>query len=153
MITNCLEDNNLNLANFDDSGYFAGYASVFNVVDYAGDMILPSSFVGNKIDGVKLLWQHNHQNPIGIVDRVYENEKGLYVEGRIFLALSLGREAYILIQNKVTDHLSIGYEVIDFYYHEGVRCITKVKLWEVSVVTFPANEFAEVVAVGDQSTI
>ena len=33
MITNCLEDNNLNLANFDDSGHFAGYASVFNVVD------------------------------------------------------------------------------------------------------------------------
>jgi len=36
MITNCLEDNNLNLANFDDSGHFAGYASVFNVVDYTG---------------------------------------------------------------------------------------------------------------------
>ena len=146
MVTNCLEDNNLNLANFDDSGHFAGYASVFNVVDYTGDMILPNSFIGNKVDGVKLLWQHNHQNPIGIVDKAYENEKGLYVEGRIFLSLSLGREAYILIQNKVTDHLSIGYEAVDFYYHGDVRCITKVKLWEVSVVTFPANEFAEVVA-------
>ena len=146
MITNCLEDNNLNLANFDDSGHFAGYASVFNVVDYTGDMILPNSFVGNKIDGVELLWQHNHQNPICIVYKAYENEKGLYVEGRIFLSLNLGREAYILIQNKVTDHLSIGYEAVDFYYHGDVRCITKVKLWEVSVVTFPANEFAEVVA-------
>ena len=77
---------------------------------------------------------------------VYENEKGLYVEGRIFLNLNLGREAYILIQNKVTDHLSIGYEVLDFYYHGDIRCITKIKLWEVSVVTFPANEFAEIVA-------
>lgn len=146
MITNCLEDNNLNLANFDDSGHFAGYASVFNVVDYTGDMILPNSFIGNKIGGVKLLWQHNHQNPIGIVAKAYVNEKGLYVKGRIFLGLGLGREAYILIQNKVTDRLSIGYEAVDFYYHGDVRCITKVKLWEVSVVTFPANEFAEVVA-------
>ncbi len=112
-------------------------------------MILPNSFVGNKIDGVKLLWQHNHHHPIGIIDKAYENEKGLYVEGRIFLNLNLGREAYILIQNKVTDHLSIGYEVVDFYYHGDIRCITKIKLWEVSVVTFPANEFAEVIAVGN----
>jgi HK97 family phage prohead protease len=87
------------------------------------------------------------------VDKAYENEKGLYVEGRIFFDLSLGREAYILIQNKVTDHLSIGYEAVDFYYHGDVRCITKVKLWEVSVVTFPANEFAEVAVIGDQSMI
>ena len=147
MMANRLEDNNLNLINFDESGYFQGYASVFNIVDYAGDMILPNAFVGNKIDGVKLLWQHNHHHPIGIIDKAYENEKGLYVEGRIFLNLCLGREAYILIQNKVTDHLSIGYEVVDFYYHGDVRRITKVKLWEVSVVTFPANEFAEVVAI------
>ena len=146
MIANRLENNNLNLVNFDESGYFQGYASVFNIVDYAGDMILPNAFVGNKIDGVKLLWQHNHHHPIGIIDKAYENEKGLYVEGRIFLNLNLGREAYILIQNKVTDHLSIGYEVLDFYYHGDIRCIIKIKLWEVSVVTFPANEFAEIVA-------
>jgi len=150
MIANRLENNNLNLVNFDENGYFQGYASVFNIVDYAGDMILPNSFVGNKIDGVKLLWQHNHHHPIGIIDKAYENEKGLYVEGRIFLNLNLGREAYILIQNKVTDHLSIGYEVLDFYYHGDIRCITKIKLWEVSVVTFPANEFAEVIAVGNE---
>ena len=146
MIANRLENYNLNLVNFDESGYFQGYASVFNIVDYAGDMILPNAFVGNKIDGVKLLWQHNHHHPIGIIDKAYENEKGLYVEGRIFLNLNLGREAYILIQNKVTDHLSIGYEVLDFYYHGDIRCIIKIKLWEVSVVTFPANEFAEIVA-------
>ena len=88
MIANSLENNNLNLVNFDESGYFQGYASVFNIVDYAGDMILPNAFVGNKINGVKLLWQHNHHHPIGIIDKAYENEKGLYVEGRIFLNLS-----------------------------------------------------------------
>ena len=149
MITNSLEDNNLNLTNINDIKYFAGYASVFNIIDYAGDMILPSAFVGNKIGGVKLLWQHNHQNPIGIIDKAYEDEKGLYVEGRVFLNITLGREACILIENKVTDHLSIGYEVLDFYYNRDVRCITKLKLWEISIVTFPANKYAEVVVMGN----
>ena len=79
----------------------------------------------------------------------YEDERGLYVEGRIFLSLMLGKEAYILIENKVTDHLSIGYEILDYYYNKDVRCITQVKLWEVSVVTFPANKYAEVVVIGN----
>ncbi len=71
------------------------------------------------------------------------------MEGRIFLGLLLGKEACILIENKVTDHLSIGYEALDFYYAGDVRCITSVNLWEVSVVTFPANKYAEVIAIGN----
>ena len=148
MIANSLKDNNLNLKNIDNVKYFTGYASIFNVVDYAGDLILPGAFIENQVEGIKLLWQHNHQNPIGIIDKAYEDKKGLYVEGRIFLDLSLGKEAYILIENKVTDHLSIGYEVLDFYYAGEIRCIINVNLWEISIVTFPANKYAEVLVIG-----
>ena len=83
MIANSLEDNNLNLTNIDDVKYFAGYASVFDVVDYAGDVILPGAFIENQVKGIKLLWQHNHQNPIGIIDKAYEDEKGLYSQANI----------------------------------------------------------------------
>jgi HK97 family phage prohead protease len=145
MIANSLKNNNLNLKNIDNVKYFAGYASIFNVVDYAGDMILPGAFIENQVEGIKLLWQHNHQNPIGIIDKAYEDERGLYVEGRIFLDISLGKEAYILIENKVTDHLSIGYEVLDCYYNGDICCITCVDLWEVSIVIFPANKYAEII--------
>ena len=144
MLTEKIEDNNPNLARFEDTGFFQGYASVFNVVDYAGDVILPNAFSGRNYKNIKLLWQHEHKTPIGIIDEIYEDEKGLFVSGRIFLALEKGREAHILIQNQVTDHLSVGYQVIDSYYKDNIRYITKVNLWEISIVTFPANKLAEI---------
>ena len=144
MLIKAIEDSSPNLTRFEDTGFFQGYASVFNVVDYAGDVILPGAFSGRNYKNIKLLWQHEYKTPIGMVDDMYEDEKGLFVDGRIFLALEKGREAHILIQNQVTDHLSIGYEAIDWYYKGNIRYITKLNLWEVSVVTFPANKLAEI---------
>ncbi|WPX96089.1 HK97 family phage prohead protease [Candidatus Bandiella euplotis] len=51
------------------------------------------------------------------------------------------------MQNQITDSLSIGYEVVDAYYKGYVRYITRVNLWEVSIVTFPANKFAGITCV------
>jgi HK97 family phage prohead protease len=149
MITKNIEDNNLNLIKFHDAGCFQGYASTFHVLDYAGDVILPCAFSWKTYKDTKLLWQHDYKAPIGIIDTIYEDASGLYVEGRIFLELTQGKEAYILIQNGVTNHLSIGYEVLDFYMEDGVRYITKINLWEVSVVTFPANKFAGITSIKD----
>ena len=144
MFIKSIEDDSSNFTRFEGTGLFQGYASVFNVVDYAGDVILPGAFSGRVYKNIKLLWQHEHKTPIGIIDEMYDDGKGLFVDGRIFLALEKGREAHILIQNQVTDHLSVGYEVIDSYYKDNIRYITKVNLWEVSVVTFPANKLAEI---------
>ena len=144
MLTKVIEDNSSNCTKFEDTGFFQGYASVFNMVDYAGDVILPGAFSWRSCKNIKLLWQHEHRTPIGMVDNMYEDEKGLFVDGRIFLALKKGREAHILIQNQVTDHLSIGYEAVDWYYKGNIRYITKLNLWEISVVTFPANKLAEI---------
>ena len=148
-MTKNLDNHNVKLVAVNDNGFFQGYASVFNVVDYAGDVVLPGSFNGGLQDDIKLLWQHDHKKPIGVIDEIYEDDVGLYVKGRVFLGLKQGREAYLLMQKKVTDHLSIGYEVLDYYYQGEVRYIKKVHLWEVSVVTFPANRHAELVCVDE----
>jgi HK97 family phage prohead protease len=148
MIAKNTENHNGNLTHFEKSGFFQGYASVFHVVDYAGDVILPGAFWKAGEGPVKLLWQHDHKAPIGTIERMYEDEVGLFVEGRIYLALAKGREAHILIQTQVLNSMSIGYDVVDYYYKGDVRCITRLNLWEVSIVTFPANKFAEITSVG-----
>jgi len=78
---------------------------------------------------------------------MHEDERSLFVEGRIYLALDKGMEAHILIQNGVLNSMSIGNDVVDCYYKGQVRCITRFNLWEISIVTFPANKFAEIMSV------
>ncbi len=149
MIAKNMENYNVKSFIESDEGVFEGYASVFNVVDYAGDIVLPGAFSENLKPGIKVLWQHDYKQPIGVVDEAYEDDVGLFVKGRVFLNLMQGREAYFLMRNKVTDHLSIGYQVVDYYHEGNVRYIKKLDLWEVSVVTFPANRHASIICLNE----
>ncbi|MBN9543528.1 MAG: HK97 family phage prohead protease [Alphaproteobacteria bacterium] len=60
---------------------FSGYASVFNVVDQHNDIVAPGAFkktlANNKPENIKLLWQHNHDYPIGKIIKTTEDKKGL----------------------------------------------------------------------------
>ncbi len=62
----------------------AGYASVFNVVDNSNDVIAPGAFKhaisGANSKKIKLLWQHDHASPIGIINKLFEDKNGLFVE-------------------------------------------------------------------------
>ena len=135
---------NIETKSIDETGMFAGYASMFNVVDSMGDAILPGAFreTLKENQSIKLLWQHDATQPIGIITKISEDIKGLYIEGKIMTDLSKGKEAFDLMSLGVIDSLSIGFQVEDFFYANSIRFIKKLKLWEVSVVTFPANQFA-----------
>jgi HK97 family phage prohead protease len=107
---------------------------------------LPSAFsetIKSK-KNVKLLWQHDPKEPIGYFTNITETVHGLFVEGQITLDIARGREVYALIKSGTVDGLSIGFEIIDCFYGGDVRYVKKAKLWEISVVTFPANEEAKV---------
>jgi len=129
-----------------DNGYFEGYASIFNELDYDGDIILPGAFRESLLlnKSIKLLWQHNPEEPIGSFIDVFENTNGLYVKAELILAVSKGKEAYALMKAGALDSMSIGYRVDDFFYAKGFRYIKKLSLWEISLVTFPANERAKI---------
>lgn len=131
------------------NGHFKGYASVFNNPDYNNDIILPNAFDDSVIGDIKFLWQHDAAQPIGKITNLYQDKKGLVVEGKISLNTQKGREVYELLKENIVNGLSIGFEVRDFFYMEQYRFLTKVKLWEVSVVTFPANVEALVTEVKD----
>ncbi len=128
-----------------DCGYFSGYASVYHVIDSYQDIILPGAF-GPDIDplSVKLLWQHEMSTPIGVFSKIEETVNGLYVEGKILTSIERGREVYELLKAGAIDGLSIGFEIEEQFFDGEYRYINKLKLWEISIVTFPANDMARV---------
>lgn len=66
---------------------FAGYAAIFDSVDKGGDVITPGAFAHSLQrrggQGVPLLWQHRADQPIGRIEAVSEDERGLRVIGEI----------------------------------------------------------------------
>ncbi len=145
-------DFSLQVKSLDNTGRFAGYASVFDVVDSQKDIILRGAFaytLKGRVGEIKMLWQHQQSEPIGVFERMFEDSNGLYVEGRLLLDVAKAREAYALLKEGAIGGLSIGYSPIKYRMHEktGVRMLTEVELWEISLVTFPANEAAKITVV------
>ena len=140
----------------DNVGRFAGYASVFDVVDSQKDIILRGAVaqtLKGRVGDIKMLWQHQQDEPIGVFERMFEDSRGLYVEGRLLLDVAKARKAYSLLKERAVGGLSIGYSPIKYRTHEktGVQMLTEVELWEISLVTFPANEAAKITVVKQAS--
>lgn len=142
----------LEIKSIDAQGRFAGYASVFNVVDNQQDMILPGAFshtLKGRLKEIRLLWQHQQNEPIGFFERISEDAHGLYVEGRLLLNVRRAEEAFSLLKAGALKGLSIGYSPTRYRMDTktGVRLLAEVDLWEISLVTFPANTSATVTVV------
>ena len=133
----------------DDARTVEGWASTFGNKDQGDDVIAPGAFADSiQARKPKMLWQHDSRQVIGVWDSATETEQGLYVKGRI-LDTALGDDAYKLAKAGAIDSMSIGYAVKDAAYDRttGVRTLKKVDLWEVSLVTFPMNERAQITTV------
>lgn len=135
----------------DSSGKFSGYGSVFGTVDSYNEVVDKGAFTETlKKDGLPvLLWQHRSSEVIGVYTKAHEDEHGLYVEGQLNLETQQGREAYALLKQGALNGLSIGFRTLieEVNKETGVIHIKKMRLYEVSIVTFPANEDATIGAV------
>jgi HK97 family phage prohead protease len=132
----------------DDAGKFTGIGAVYNNVDLGGDKILPGAF-SRTLAGSKqfpLLWQHNPSDPIGSV-KVSDTPQGLMVEGQLMLSDATALKAYQFLKAGIIKGLSIGYDTVQAAFNGDVRELKELKLWELSVVTFPMNEEAMVTGV------
>lgn len=133
-------------------GSFEGYGSVFGVVDSYKEVVERGAFSESLADwqGKRrmpaLLWQHRSGEPIGVWSVMQEDDLGLHVKGKLALKTARGAEAYELLQMHAISGLSIGYVTREDSYDKvtGVRTLKKLDLWEVSLVTFPANDAARV---------
>lgn len=129
---------------------FEGYAAVFHNKDSYDDIIEPGAFTKTIQESkrVKVLWQHDPNQPIGIPEYMAEDSKGLHVKAKIS-STQLGKDVIQLMKDGVIDELSIGYNTIkaDWDSLRGARSIKEVKLWEFSPVTFAANDQANITGV------
>lgn len=145
-------------------GSVSGYGAVFGNTDSYGDVIAKGAFKETLRDHKKagtmpaMLMQHggwgmgaDDMTPVGIWTSMSEDDAGLLVEGRLALDTQRGKEAYALLKMQprpALDGLSIGYVAkaweIGTKPDEPRRTLKKIELWEVSLVTFPANPKARV---------
>lgn len=139
-----------------DDGLFSGYASVFDNVDSYGDIVRKGAFVESigeweaKGKMPPILWNHDPSDPIGVYTKMQEDEKGLYVEGKLLIDdVPRAKQTHALMKAGVIDGLSIGYRVKEYLYNvdEEVTDLIKLSLREVSIVTFPANPETRIEAV------
>lgn len=138
-----------------EDGTVEGYGSVFGVRDNYDDVIAPGAYLASlavhKAAGTMpaMLWQHDATAPIGVWLEMVEDVKGLRIKGKLALDTVKGAEAYALLKMGALNGLSIGFVSKQWTYDRetDVRTLTEVDLWEVSLVTFPANEKARITGV------
>ena len=143
----------LTIKSVSDSGEFEGYGSVFGVEDSYSDVVVRGAFSATlekwKAKGrlPAMLWQHNMSEPIGIYTEMREDDVGLYVKGRLLVdADPLAKRAHAHMKAGSLSGMSIGYMLVVLEYdkEKGVWILKAIDLWEVSLVTFPANDDARI---------
>lgn len=155
-------------------GEFEGYGAAFGNVDACGDIIEKGAFAAGLADFLAngtICWQHDWSEPIGKPLDAKEDDQGLYIKSRISQT-TRGKDALTLLRDDVVRKLSIGYEVQAYkvlsdeegrallgdqaydaalrdlpWWMDGVRVLTQIKLYEISLVTVPANENATITGV------
>lgn len=146
------KDFGFELKSVKEDGVFEGYGSVFGVKD-SYDEIVQSGAFADSLESYKdkkrlpsLLWQHRSSEPIGVYTNMAEDGVGLKVYGQLALKTMRGAEAHELLKMNAISGLSIGFVTREDNYDRvtGIRTLKKVDLWEVSLVTFPANDAARV---------
>lgn len=131
------------LSPVDANGVFSGYASLFHQVDLGQDAVAPGAFhksIGNRgVAGIKMLFQHDPSQVLGTWLDIKEDAEGLFVRGRLAAGVTRADEVRTLMQAGALDGLSIGFKTIKSrkIAKTGVRMLTEVDLWEISIVTFP----------------
>lgn len=145
----------------DDRGTFEGYGSVFDVIDSYREVVAPGAFK-NTLEKWKgkgrlppILYQHRAAEPLGAFTEMREDERGLFVKGQLLVDdIQRAREVRALLRAKAIAGMSIGFNVAEggeeYDSRAGIYTLKDVELWEVSIVTFPANEAANVESVKAQ---
>lgn len=131
------------LEDIEADGAFSGYASLFGKVDLSRDAVEPGAFRRTLRrrgpESVRMLFQHDPNQPIGRWTDIREDERGLFVRGRLTPGVARSREVLALMRAGALDGLSIGFRTVRATKDAGtgVRRILEADLWEISVVTFP----------------
>ena len=139
-----------------DDGTFSGYGSTFGGdPDSHKHIVEKGAFTttlkkkGRNKNGIAMLWQHHSDEIPGVWKELQEDDHGLYVEGQLLMDTQLGKETHSRLKAKAIGGLSIGYDMVKYEINEKeeLMLLKEVDLWEISLVTFPANIHATVLEI------
>lgn len=122
-----------------------GKANVFNIVDLKKDIVLPGAMKSTLAQAYArgilpaMLLEHSVDLYAGLWYAVEEQEDSLFVSGKVLADTEGGKQAIQGLYNRTLIGLSIGFEVMSYYIKDGIRYIQELDLYEVSMVSHPAN--------------
>lgn len=148
----------------DDSGQFEAYASVFDVIDSYGDMVVKGAFIddldrwGPNGSGIPLYWRHRMDDPfmnLGATKQSAEDDHGLLVLGQFDLDEEHAARVYKLVKTGRVRQLSFAYDIVEAGWVEktenGVNVsyyeLRKLRIHEISIVPVGANQETEIIGV------
>lgn len=140
-----------------DNGTIAGYFSTYEKTpDSYGDIIESGAFTKTlekrKASGhpFPLCFNHDFDKIIGVVDSVEEKENGPYIEAH-FLDTELAQDVRKFVQSGAVYQFSFAYDVLKAREPNSeekangvMNVLQEVEVFEISVVTVPANQNAVV---------
>jgi uncharacterized protein len=137
-----------------DAGEFSGYAVIWNDRNGHAERVQRGAFTRtiaeHKRAGTKplMLWSHDQREIIGVWDELIEDDKGLFVRGRIVLSTTRGKEVFDLLKAGAVNGLSIGFRSgVGKRGADGVRVLTEIDVAEISVVGLPSANRARITSV------
>lgn len=131
----------------DTEGTIEGYASVFGVTDFYNEIVDKGAFTKTLTEhpSIPVFWEHWKLAGVSVEHR--EDDHGLWVRGELNLDVQVAREAWALAKQGAVTGLSIGFRPIKVEKPENPRDpvhIKELRLYEYSLVSFPANEAATI---------
>ncbi|MGR3179843.1 MAG: HK97 family phage prohead protease [Candidatus Anammoxibacter sp.] len=140
----------------DDVFFFEGHAAIFDNVDRGNDIIKKGAFKKTIVDlkknsveivgagMVKLMpifWGHDSNKPVGSFVEMKEDDRGLFVKGRLTKnSVFVNSEVIPAIKDSTVSDLSIGFKTVESSFSkEGVRMLEELSLFEASLVSLPMN--------------
>lgn len=128
-----------------DAGEFSGYAVIWDERNAHNERVQRGAFkrtlAEHRAAGTRplMLWSHDPRDIIGVWDEVREDDKGLFVKGRIVLSTTRGREVFDLLKAGAVNGLSIGFRSRNEKRGtDGLRVLTDMYVGEISIVGLPS---------------
>jgi hypothetical protein len=146
-----------------EGGTLTGYASTFNNVDKAKEIVLPGAFSESvkafKAGKVRIPLLDAHrvfgstEAVIGKIVELKEDAVGLKFKAELS-ETPLAQQVRKKVAEGLLDSLSIGYSIdADEVRRDGIRILKKLTLREISVVVFPANPEAKITGIKGENVV
>lgn len=125
--------------------------------DRYGDIVEPLG--AQFADELPLLWQHSHEAPVGTVKFGKPTKAGIPFKAAIAVIETAGKlqdtvnMAWDAVKAKLVRGVSIGFRALEYAYMEtgGIRFI-EIEIYELSLVTIPANASATIQTIKSMDT-